>query len=111
MGAVAHAAIDVSDGLARDAGHIAQASGVGLVLDEAALRSDKALNEAAAALGVEPLELALYGGEDYALVIASPAPVEGFRPIGEVRSGSGLVLRNQSGERALEARGFDHFRK
>ncbi|HEV3194110.1 MAG TPA: thiamine-phosphate kinase [Polyangiaceae bacterium] len=111
MGALAHAAVDVSDGLARDAGHIAQASGVQLVLDEAALRSDQALNEAAAALGVEPVDLALHGGEDYALVIASPAPVEGFRPIGEVRSGHGLMLRSQSGEQALEARGFDHFRK
>ncbi len=111
MGTVAHAAVDVSDGLARDAGHVARASGAQLVLDEVALRSDKALNEAAAALGIEPLELALHGGEDYALVIASPIPIEGFRPIGEVRNGDGLVLRSQSGERALEARGFDHFRK
>jgi thiamine-monophosphate kinase len=111
MGPVVHAAIDVSDGLARDAGHIAQASAVELVLDEVALRSDTELQEAAAALGIDPLELALHGGEDYALVIASPAPVEGFRRIGEAKSGRGLVLRSQSGERELEPRGFDHFRK
>ena len=111
MGAVAHAATDVSDGLARDAGHIAQASGVRLALDELALRSDGVLNEVAATLAVEPLDLALHGGEDYALVIATPTAVEGFRRIGEVKAGRGLVLRSQSGERELEPRGFDHFRK
>jgi thiamine-monophosphate kinase len=106
---VAHAAVDVSDGLARDAGHLAAASGVALVLDEDALRADPRLREAAAALGVDPLDLALGGGEDYALVAASPTPVEGFRRIGQVVAGSGVSVRGAHGECAATARGFDHF--
>jgi thiamine-monophosphate kinase len=109
MSAVAHAAVDVSDGLARDVGHMATASGVRIVFDEAALRADTALAAAAAALGVDALELALHGGEDYALVIASPRPVAGFRAIGAVTEGAGLALRSAGAERALEPRGFDHF--
>lgn len=111
MAGTAHAAIDVSDGLARDAGHLADASGVQLVLEEAALLEDHGLLEAAAALGATALDLALHGGEDYALVAASAQPIEGFRRIGEARPGRGLVLRTATGERSLDPRGFDHFRR
>jgi thiamine-monophosphate kinase len=109
MGAVAHAAVDVSDGLACDAGRLAEASGVALLLDEGALRGDDALNAAAAGLGRDALDLALYGGDDYALVVASPVAIPGFRRIGEVVEGDGVRLRGPGGERALETRGFDHF--
>jgi thiamine-monophosphate kinase len=109
MAAVAHAAVDVSDGLARDVGHIADASSVNVVFEEAALTSDDALVEAAVALGCSALDLALYGGEDYALVVSSEAPIEGFRRIGEVREGRGGALRSPRGERPLDAVGFDHF--
>jgi thiamine-monophosphate kinase len=109
MGAVAHAAVDVSDGLARDAGHLGESSGVCLVLDEAALTANAALVAAATALGESPVDLALHGGEDYALLAASTVPIPGFRRIGEVREGRGLVLRGAGGERVIEAKGFDHF--
>jgi len=109
MSAIAHAAIDVSDGLARDVGHIAAASTVRVVFDETALRGDAALLEAAAALGVDALELALYGGEDYALAVASPIPIAGFRSIGYISVGAGLALLGADGERPLEPRGYDHF--
>jgi thiamine-monophosphate kinase len=110
MSAVAHAAIDVSDGLARDAGHIAASSRVGIVLDAEAIAQDAALREVAAALVVDPLELALHGGEDYALVASSAEPIAGFQRIGDVVAGEGLRLRTRAGEVPLEPKGFDHFR-
>jgi thiamine-monophosphate kinase len=109
MGRVAHAAVDVSDGLACDVGHMADASAVGAVLDEDALLADDGLAGAASALGVEAIDLVLYGGEDYALVVASPVPIDGFRRIGEVTAGRGVALRSSNGERPIEPRGFDHF--
>jgi thiamine-monophosphate kinase len=99
----------VSDGLACDVGHLADASGVCAVLDESALLDDAALVEAAHALGADALELALYGGEDYALVVSSPTPVDGFRRIGEITAGRGVALHGPSGLRPIEPRGFDHF--
>jgi thiamine-monophosphate kinase len=109
MAAVAHAAVDVSDGLARDCGHMAEASGVCVVLDALALHADGALVRAASALGVDPLDLALHGGEDYALVAASDAAIEGFQLVGQIREGSGLVLRAGTSERPIEPGGFDHW--
>jgi thiamine-monophosphate kinase len=111
LGAIAHAANDVSDGLAQDALHLADASRVCIVLDEMELRAHTgdALVRAAEALGLDWLDLALHGGEDYALVAASPEPIVGFARIGRVREGRGVVLATPFGERAIEPRGFDHF--
>ena len=111
----ATAAIDVSDGLAQDVGHMARASGLRAVLDEGAVVG-ALLRDAAFVLDREAVELALHGGEDYALVIALPegAEVEGFARIGrfEARSepGADVWLRTSAGEiEAVVERGFDHF--
>jgi thiamine-monophosphate kinase len=110
----ATAAIDVSDGLALDAARLADASELRVVLDEAELRAalDPALVTAAAALEGDPLDLAAFGGEDYALVVTVPegTRIEGFARIGRCEFGAGVVLATALGElRAVPPRGFDHF--
>ncbi len=107
MARVAHAAIDVSDGLARDAGHLARASRVRVALDETAVRAHLHFQtiEIAKALSKNALELALSGGEDYALLCASPSPIEGFARIGTIESGEGVTLSG----RTIHESGFDHF--
>jgi thiamine-monophosphate kinase len=111
---LARAAIDVSDGLALDAARLAKESGVAMVLDadQVVAAGGATLVAAATALSLDALELALHGGDDYALVMVFPpgALPEGFRAIGACQPGSGLFLRAADGGlRALEPRGYDHF--
>lgn len=108
---VAHALIDVSDGLALDLSRLLAASRVGARLEEAALLTPE-LEEAALLLGCRAIDLALSGGEDYALVAAAPPEValEGYREIGLVTQGAGATLRGRGGdEEPLARAGFDHF--
>lgn len=108
----ARAALDVSDGLAGDAGHLARASQVRVVISAAALSASlpPELVVAAAELELDPLETALFGGEDYALLAAGPKPLRPRRArvIGHLEAGRGVWLE-QAGKRRALGRGFDHF--
>lgn len=91
----AHALLDVSDGLAVDAGHVAERSGVRCVveLDRVPLAPGATLDD----LGF---------GEDYEL-LAAVAGADGFPVIGRCEEGEGVELR--VGERPVRLGGWDHF--
>ena len=97
---------NVSDGLLADLGHLATASGVGVVLDDA--WPAPALEAACAALGLDPRVLYLSGGEDHALVATVPPATltGGLAVLGRVVAGSGV--RPPTGVTVPSA-GFDHF--
>ena len=84
-------AIDVSDGLMQDVGHIAQASHVDIEIVASEIPQDREL--LAEFTAAEALDFALGGGEDYELVVAAPREIIDslnedsdllFRPIGRV---------------------------
>jgi thiamine-monophosphate kinase len=109
----AHAAMDVSDGLVADAGHIAEASRCGVVIHADRVPLSPAAQETLAGdLGLLPLILT--GGDDYELLFTAPSLraewAGGVTEIGEIVRGEGVrVLDRDGAEIRLASRGFQHF--
>ena len=79
--------IDVSDGLLGDVGHLAEASGVSVDVHAGAFEVAEPLRAVGAALGADPMQFILTGGDDHALVATFPAGTPlpaGWHAIGEV---------------------------
>ena len=120
---MARAGIDLSDGLADGLRQLTRASGVGAVVDPAAIPVHPGARRWFVRRGDDPVEAALRGGDDYELLIAVPRRNRrGLRTlarlfrgvpithIGELTKAPDLVLGTPDGDRALPP-GYEHFRQ
>ena len=119
----ASAMLDVSDGLAGDALHLAEASRVGVEIRDGDVPLAPGVAEAASLFDRDPVELALGGGEDFVLAAALPDPagdVTGTIACGTFTSGATHgpgpgpgqgVRRTAAGTVPLGGLAYQHFRR
>jgi thiamine-monophosphate kinase len=117
---LATAMIDISDGLSSDLNHLCFASGVGALIDSSLLPIDHQIVELCGRRALDPLQLALHGGEDFELLFTVsaadaarlPRRVDGapITRIGEIRTNDEGV-RISEGARVWELNpgGWKHF--
>ena len=107
----AHAAMDVSDGLFQDLGHICRASNVAATIEAARIP----LSPQASAAGPQWRTKAWIGGDDYELLLVAPhgSPLpDGIHAtrIGRTRAGEGVEVIGEAGETLpLATEGWSHF--
>ncbi len=113
----ANAMIDVSDGLGSEVRHICEESGVGARIDCEKIPLSPEVIAAALALGKDPYDFALYGGEDFELVFTvPPAKLAGLKEEFSDFSVVGSVVPKEEGMYLIKnnasidiGRGYDHF--
>jgi len=104
---IAHAGVDVSDGLIADLGHLASASGVGIVVRGEQVPLSPALK---ALWGTDTLARAVVGGDDYQIAFTAPSGLSGpFTCIGQVQAGEGVSLRMNDEAVVIPQPGYRHF--
>jgi len=112
--------IDISDGLSSDLNHLCGSSGVGALIDSSLLPIDSQVIELCGRRALDPLQLALHGGEDFELlftvksgdVTRLPRKVDGTQitRIGEIKtSNEGVQIREGARIWDLHPGGWKHF--
>jgi thiamine-monophosphate kinase len=119
---LASAMIDISDGLSSDLAHLCRESNVGALIQSARLPIDKDVIKLCGRRALDPLALALHGGEDFELLFTVspenatrlPKRVDGvaISCIGEITNESGKIrIAEKNRVWDLVAQGFEHFKK
>jgi thiamine-monophosphate kinase len=112
--------IDISDGLSSDLHHLCEESGVGATIDAGSLPLDEHVVHLCGRRALDPLALALHGGEDFELLFTIapdkvshlPKRVDGvsISHIGQITEQSGhILIREKNHEWDLPPQGFRHF--
>lgn len=114
--------IDVSDGLANEANHLARQSGVSIVIDVESIPISEATRAVARAYNHDPVDWALNGGEDYELLFTAPLECvstladtvrtktgTSISIIGRVEQGKGCWLNKGGVRSVLSSSAYDHF--
>ncbi|MGB7925682.1 MAG: thiamine-phosphate kinase [Pyrinomonadaceae bacterium] len=116
---LATAMIDISDGLSSDLAHLCRESKVGALLEASRIPVDPLIAQVRAS-DIDPLSLALHGGEDFELLFTVrprslarlPQEIDGARItyIGDVTNETGRIrLASEGRARILKPEGFTHF--
>jgi thiamine-monophosphate kinase len=104
---IAHASVDVSDGLIADLGHVAAVSGVRIVVEGENVPLSAPLRKL---WGADTLMRAVRAGDDYQIAFTAPHGLEGpFTRIGRVEKGEGVSLRIRDEECYVTKLGYKHF--
>lgn len=116
-----NAAIDSSDGLAWSLHEISRASNIGFTINY--LPISKEAKEFAKVNNLDPVELTLYGGEEYELVLTTNPKLWNkvkkavkeaggqLTPIGKATAKKQVTLEMDGKKRLIEPRGWEHFKK
>lgn len=106
----ATAMMDISDGLFIDLSRLCKESGVGARIYEDRIPMSGELRKTAEYLGVDPIDFAAGGGEDYELLFTAPsnAKVEAFC-VGEITKKGLRMIDREGNIRKVSIRGYQHF--
>lgn len=112
-----HGALDISDGLSSELNHLALSSGVSLEIAGDRIPIDRRVLEMCRRYGLNPMDFAMDGGEEYVLLFTISAKndifsIKGFPErvyeIGTVKEGTGVYMLAEGGKKIVKAQAWSH---